>query len=371
MSAGPMRSARIGKFKIVATAFALATMLVACAPPQSVDRIDPAHVEASTPTTPSTTGTEPAAPVIGTASLPTPSSDAGALAGPPDGGITPPGPSVNPPPGPPTTPSPGDPASGAGSDAGNAGGGPKTDAAAAGHDVSTPDSAAIDLAPPPPPPPAIDAGAPVITPPPPPPKWAAIVMGNPLVPTTTDLTIRHHLEARNLKVVLLPDVALANDVAGAALVVISTSCRRFAAFATFRDTTSAFIVMKPSALDDLDMTGPNRSVDYDEQAADDLLILDDRHPLAAGLHGTLAFTQTDAPVGWGHPSAYASRVAGLATVPAKFAIFAYETAAFMLTRPAAGRRIALLIGDRLSDRTDRGPTDGNRLFDAAVDWSLR
>jgi hypothetical protein len=167
----------------------------------------------------------------------------------------------------------------------------------------------------------------------------------------------------------LPDLAVASNAAGAALVIISPGVRRFGSFATFRDTLSAVIVMKASALDDLDLTGGNRSIDFDEEDADDLLILDDRHPLSAGLHGTLPFGETSGSLAWGHPSAQAFRVAGLASVPAKFAIFAYDKGALMITRAAPARRVALLIGDRLSDLV--AAIEANRLFDAAVDWSLR
>jgi hypothetical protein len=173
---------------------------------------------------------------------------------------------------------------------------------------------------------------------------------------------------RGLKVFWVPDFAVAADVASASIVVITNGVRRFGSFTSFRDAGIPLVVMKSSALDDLDMTGTNRSVDYDEEDADDLLIIDDHHPLAAGLHGTLPFAASGASIAWGHPSATALRIAGLASVPAKFVIFAYDKGSAMLNRTAPARRIALLIGDRLSER---GSNEANRLLSAAFDWSLR
>jgi hypothetical protein len=203
----------------------------------------------------------------------------------------------------------------------------------------------------------------------PPVRTAGIIVSNSLAPSFSDQIMRRHLEARGLKVSWLAETTVPAETAGAALVVISSDVRRFASFVSLRDSASAIIVMRAAALDDLDMTGANRSIDFDDEDTDDLLILDDRHPLAAGLHGTLPFSATDQPLGWGHPSSQASRVAGLAAVPAKFAIFAYDKGAQMISRPAPGRRVALLIGaDRISDRE---ASEASRLFDAAVDWSLR
>jgi hypothetical protein len=200
-------------------------------------------------------------------------------------------------------------------------------------------------------------------------RTAGIVVGNSLAPSFSDQIMRRHLEARGLKVSWLSETAVPAEAAGTALVVISSNVRRFANFASLRDSASAIIVMRSAALDDLDMTGANRSIDFDDEDTDDLLILDDRHPLAAGLHGTLPFSATDQSLGWGHPSSQAFRVAGLAAVPAKFAIFAYDKGALMISRPAPARRVALLIGgDRISDRE---ASEASRLFDAAVDWSLR
>jgi hypothetical protein len=231
----------------------------------------------------------------------------------------------------------------------------------AGAPITTPDAGGADLGAP-----ARDAGAPDLAPPPA--RWAAIVMTNPLAPGPADQIVRRHVETRGLKVFWVPDFALAADVSTASIVIITNGVRRSGSFASFRDAAIPMIVMKSTALDDLDMTGGNRSVDSDEEAADDLLILDDRHPLAAGLRGTLPFADSDAPIAWGHPSATAVRIAGLAKVPAKFVIFAYDKGSMMLTRPAPARRMALLFGDRLSDR---GSNEANRLLDAALDWSLR
>jgi hypothetical protein len=344
-----MRSAARPSSPILATVFAFVTVL-ACAPPQSVNRIDPEATTSQAGAAPAPAATEG---TLAPSSLPV-GADGGSA---PEAGVV----MIDPAP-PAVTPVPADPAASA-PDAGN-GAAPTATPPDAGSIVAPPDAgAAVDLGSPTP---AHDAGAPDLTPVPA--RWAAIVMPNPLAPGPADQIVRRHAETRGLKVFWVPDLAAAADVSTATIVVLTNGVRRSASFASFRDAAIPIIVMKSSALDDLDMTGSNRSVDYDEESADDLLIIDDRHPLAAGLHGILPFASSDAPIAWGHPSATASRIAGLAQVPAKFVIFGYDKGSTMMTRSAPARRIALLIGDRLSDR---GSSEANRLLDAALDWALR
>jgi hypothetical protein len=359
MSAGPMRSAATGSGSIIATVFAFVTVL-ACAPPQSVDRIDPESVTAQAPA-PAATAAAPAAPgeggTLAPSSLPTVDGGSEIPGTGSDAGMTV---MIDPgaPAGTPATPVPADPVIPA-PDAGSSGSVPTAPSPDAAGVVTPPDAGDPGS-----PAPARDAGAPDATPV----RWAAIIVANPLAPGPADQVVRRNAELRGLKVFWVPDFAVAADVSTATIVVITNGVRRFGSFATFRDAGIPIIVMKSSALDDLDMTGANRSVDYDEEDADDLLIIDDHHPLAAGLHGTLPFAASGTSIAWGHPSATAVRIAGLAKVPAKFVIFGYDKGSAMLTRAAPARRIALLIGDRLSER---GSNEANRLLSAAFDWSLR
>ena len=123
---------------------------------------------------------------------------------------------------------------------------------------------------------------------------------------------------------MIGDGSIIGDGGGAALVIISSTCRASALMDKVRDLAIPVITMKASLLDDMDMTGPERSVDYDEEEA--LIWLCS----TTGIHwpppcaAPSDLTNTPGAMVWGHPSPSAIRIAGLANSPAKFAIFAYE-----------------------------------------------
>lgn len=334
---------------------AMLVVPAACAPPQSVDRIDPAQQPAAPAPAP------PDNPALQPSNVAT--ADAGVSTGVP--GATP---DAMPQGSAPITPlevdagnlDPG----GSGTDAPPAPGG-AGDALPASPVAAIADSGPIDLAAPSPDGlPAPDAG----TPPPAPPRRITFVVGDAQYPSTGDRALRGFLETRGWRVSTVGDSAVSADAGAPALLIISSSCRASALMGKFRDLAIPVITMKASLLDDLDMTGPARSVDFDEEDAQDLTVFDDRHPLAAALRGTIRPTNTPAPMVWGHPSASAIRIAGLASSPAKFAIFAYDKGAAMMTRTAQAKRVAFFATDRL---ITHATPDGLRLFDAAVVWSMR
>jgi hypothetical protein len=208
--------------------------------------------------------------------------------------------------------------------------------------------------------PSVD-GAPVI-------KRVAFLVLNPLDPEPGEWRMRRLLEARGFAVQFVLDTSLPADVAGATLVIISASTRGWMVVDNLRDIPSAILSMKSSVFDDLGMTGPTRDIDYNETDAQDLEILNNGHPLAAGLRGRVRGAEAALAMAWGRPAPAAVRIAGLSSDPAKLGIFAYDTGVMMMTRPAPGRRIGFFATERLAAQWS---ADAVRLFEAAVTWATR
>jgi hypothetical protein len=200
------------------------------------------------------------------------------------------------------------------------------------------------------------------------PKRVAMLMLDPQAPALGELRLRQRLEARGFVVQFMPDTALAADVAGAALVLISGSARGFAVLDHMRDVPIALITMKAWVLDDLGMTGPVRDSDYNEVNGVAIDVFAAAHPLAAGLRGPITVAEAPQTMTWGRPAAGALRIASLAGDATKLTIFAYDTGTMMVTRPAPARRLGFFATERLAAQWT---TDASRLFDAAVDWTTR
>ena len=94
------------------------------------------------------------------------------------------------------------------------------------------------------------------------------------------------------------------------------------------------------------------------------------HPVAAGLTGTVDVTVAAVNFGWGLPGEGAARIATLAGMANRYAVFAYEKGALLVgtpALPAPARRVVLFIHTLVADRLTPA---GWQVFDAAVGWSL-
>jgi hypothetical protein len=308
-----------------------AWLLIGCAPPVAVDRTT-APAAPETPVMPADTDAslEPAPSPV-----PLPTADAGT-----DDTLAP----MSPPP----APSPSDPLPAPTADAG----GPAPDATAGAPQAPPSQPPSADAQP------VVDVA--------PPPAHAALVVGNVTPPSAGDLQMRRLLEARGYVVSMLLDTQPPRNAASAQVIIISSSCRGSVLMGAYRDVLTPIVTMKISVFDDMDFTGSNRSIDFDESDGSNLLIFDEGHPLAAGLRGTIRATSVPSSMAWGRPAAGAHRIAGLAETPARVTIFAFDKGAPMMTRRAPAKRVGLFVTDGVAEKLT---PEGQRLFAAAVDWA--
>ena len=157
-----------------------------------------------------------------------------------------------------------------------------------------------------------------------------------------------------------------SDTVGRRLVFVSETVRPSNLGSRLRDVAVPIVVSEPELLADLDLTGGVAGSDYGTSAAvRSVQIRQPEHPLAAGLDGDVQVLLEAGAVGWGKPSAEAQVIAEAAGLPA---IFAYEAAAAMLTRPAPERRVGFFL---LRGAPDQLTSDGWSLLRAAVSWAAR
>ncbi len=185
-------------------------------------------------------------------------------------------------------------------------------------------------------------------------------------PSAGDQQIERRLRDRGFVITRFADTTTSAAANGVSAVIISSSSRGTLLAGTFRDVAVPVISMKVSVFDDMGLTGPERSVDFDEEDGAEIMIHDERHPLGAGLKGTVIATTGSVSMAWGHPAPMAMRIAGLSRNPAKFVVFAYEKGTAMVGRTAPAKRVGFFATDGAAARFT---PDGLRLFDASIDWA--
>jgi hypothetical protein len=196
----------------------------------------------------------------------------------------------------------------------------------------------------------------------------AFLIAMPAAPVPAEIEMRQRLEARGFEVRFIADNAPATEASNAALVLISSTVHSPSLTIGFHTLAKPIIAMKSSLFDELGMTGEVRGADSGEDSGSDVRIIDETHPLAAGLRGMVRIVPSPAIVAWGRPPAGAAKVAVMGLEPTKVALFAYERGAMMLDRVAPARRVGFFATDRSGIA---GTNEAMRLFDAAVDWALR
>lgn len=339
------------------TALTGATMATACGPRGNVDRAEDVTPTpgAQAPATPSPdAGPAPSAnPNLPDAGVAGPASDAGLAVDGGAGASAPQSPTVAPdaaaditigttPISPPSPPSPASSLDAAVADASNVG-------------VATIDSQ------PAPPQPAIDVAPPLR-------PTVAFMVAAPGAPTPVETQMRLRLEARGFAVRFIADNAPAAEASDAGLLLISATVHSPSLTIGFHTLAKPIIAMKASLFDELGMTGAVRGADSGEDTGAEVRITDAAHPLAAGLSGLVRIVPAPAAVTWGRPPPGAAKIAVMGLEPTKVALFAFERGTMMLDRVAPARRVGFFATDRSGVS---GTNEAMRLFDAAVDWSLR
>lgn len=157
---------------------------------------------------------------------------------------------------------------------------------------------------------------------------------------------------------------------GKDLVVISATVKANVLGGRYRAVKVPVVNFENDVLDDMDMSGKRRGVDFgDVEDHQHVKLINAPHPLAAGLpSGYVELFKRGAALGWGVPGPGATTIATPPGAPDKATIFAYEKGATMdheVLAPA--RRVYLPIDyDAWTDLTDNGV----KLVDSALDWVL-
>lgn len=179
-----------------------------------------------------------------------------------------------------------------------------------------------------------------------------------------ELALVAHLEATGYTVTIAEqNSATANDSVSMAAVIISSRINSAAIADTFRNVSTPVMVYERFLFDDMGMTldGDFGSVGF----GNTLEIIDDTHPIAAGLSGIPVIYLEPSSVTWGQPNASAETIATISGNPAQAAIFVYEEGDEMFGLVAPGRRAGFFLDSV-------GPSlltaRGWLLFDATLDW---
>ncbi|MBN1466673.1 glycoside hydrolase family 9 protein, partial [candidate division KSB1 bacterium] len=121
-----------------------------------------------------------------------------------------------------------------------------------------------------------------------------------------------------------------------------------------------------SLFDDFNWTGRRNNIDYGKVTGSHIDIVNDSHPLAAGLAGRIEVTAAEHELLWAMPGANATTVAFLEN-DARPVLFCYETGSTMLNEMTAKSR---QIGLYYSDESPAAFTENSRkILLAALEWA--
>jgi hypothetical protein len=203
-------------------------------------------------------------------------------------------------------------------------------------------------------------------------RKAVMVVGDPAALTPGDVRLKAIIEARTFTVTVVDD-ADAASTSGVHLVVISSTCASSTVGNKYRDVAIPVLDLEASIFDDMKLTGPTKTVDYDEDDATRIVILGGAasHPLAANLSGSVTIV-TDQPatccgVNWGVPNGNAISIASFPGNSGRTTIFAYEKGAKMIDNfNAPARRVGFFAADTSIQYLN---ADGLRFLNEAIKWA--
>ena len=184
-----------------------------------------------------------------------------------------------------------------------------------------------------------------------------------------DVAIKKHLEDRGFAITLKSGTdSRTADAEGKVLVIVSSTIDSDSVGTKFRDVAVPVIDSEHAIFDDMQMTAPKywRDFGFDKEKTS-VTIIDPKHPLSAGLTGTVKMTVVPETIVWAIPPETAIKVAAHAGDPKKIAIFASDTGMQMYGMKAPARRVGFCFYRDIPANASR---EGWALFDAAVDWAI-
>jgi hypothetical protein len=196
-----------------------------------------------------------------------------------------------------------------------------------------------------------------------------LVVGDPAAPFPGDIALRTVLALHRPGLsVRLHDDGAAVDVEDVRLVVIAGSVSSDTVRGKYRDVAVPVLCLEYTLFDDLGMTAAQEETDLGGAGGTSQVgILDEGHPLAAGLSGLVTVVSAPSNLSWGNPRPGAARVASIPGLPSRVAVFAYPKGAAMAALPAPARRLGFFA---LESAAARLSEEGIQLLGAAIDWAL-
>jgi hypothetical protein len=196
----------------------------------------------------------------------------------------------------------------------------------------------------------------------------ALLVGNGPQAEEADAPYVARLRRLGLEVVQIQDSALARaDLDGKALIFVSPSSQATDIRVDLRDLPVPLVNAEYTYVDDLGMMprSPRPSDDVEGQSR--VVVVDPRHPIAAGLAGEVQVTSVEDNFAVARPGPLAQIVATLPGPAQGVAVFAFERGAPLHRALAPARRVNLFFQHKTARRLTE---DGWRLFDGAVRWVL-
>jgi hypothetical protein len=188
-----------------------------------------------------------------------------------------------------------------------------------------------------------------------------------LIPT--DEAVLARLEGQLSVDVIGHEEAQPEDADGKALVIITSSATVPFTGTKFRDARVPLILLEPNLMGLMRLTDePVADHGATQRTETEIRIVDDEHPLAAGLDGDVTVYETPWRLTWGVPAPDAVKIATVVDDPDHVVIFAYQTGDEMVGSLAPAKRLAFFLHDNQQD--DNLTDDAVILLDAAIRWML-
>jgi hypothetical protein len=185
--------------------------------------------------------------------------------------------------------------------------------------------------------------------------------------TTLDQQVATRLRGLGLETTILAQTSITPALAaGRTVVLVMPGVDGATIKNSLRTVHSTVLVLEPTALDDLGMTGTAANVDFGTAtSAYQTLIVQPTHPMAAGYGGLASVYASLGSLGWGRPGSTAVNVATVVGQANQATIFGYLTGSQMVGQVAPSRRAGLFLTRTVGDGIT---TIGWQFFDAAVKW---
>jgi hypothetical protein len=162
------------------------------------------------------------------------------------------------------------------------------------------------------------------------------------------------------------DAADEDNIGDNGLIIVSSSVSAGTLEDEFRGSRVPVLVMDSGVFDDMQMTDEDESQQEGTEQGRDISIVNDTHPIAAGLKGQILVSNTISALQWGVPGRGATIIATLAADPTKATIFAYDAGAEMVDRTAPHRRVGFFAAEAITDKLSR---EGQQLLESAILWT--